>query len=73
MARKCLTRGVHPTRLCSFCAQLQLTPAHSSLLQPKSIFSQLFGLPLILWTPSRHNCRREVHDGQTASEFHPRF
>jgi len=33
---------------------------------------ETFGLPLILWTPSRHNCQREVRDGQTATEFHPR-
>jgi len=29
------------------------------------------GLPLILWTPSVHNSRREVPHGPTASEFHP--
>ena len=29
------------------------------------------GLPLILWTPSRHNSPREVRNGQITSEFHP--
>ena len=39
---------------------LQLIPAYSSQS----------GLPLLLWTPSRHNSEREVRDGQTTSEFH---
>jgi|GEM_PF-1521750 len=39
---KVLTSKEEIHRLCSFCAQLQLTPAHSDLLQPKFGF---FGLP----------------------------
>ncbi len=53
----------------SFCAQLHLIPAHSSLLQPKFEFWLTLGLPLILWTPSMHNQPREVPRGQTATEF----
>ena len=34
------------------------TPARSSILLG------VIGLPLILWTPSRHNCQWEVCDGQ---------
>jgi hypothetical protein len=30
------------------------------------------GLPLILWTPSVHNQRREVPHGPAATEFHAR-
>ena len=31
------------------------------------------GLPLISWTPSGHNQRREVPHGPAATEFHPEF
>ena len=48
------------------CLDLPLTPTHSSPLQPKLPL----GLPLILWTPSVHNQRREVPHGPTATEFH---
>src|SRR6185295_8233763 len=49
------------------------TPAYSGSLRPslaKSYEKIDFGLPLILWTSSRHNCRREVPHGPTATEFH---
>jgi len=36
------------------------------------IFGKEVGLPLILWTPSRHNSHAEVPDGQSTTEVHTR-
>ena len=50
------------------CAHIVL---NSTSLQPTPAKVR-FGLPLILWTPSGHNQRREVPYGPGATEFHAR-